>query len=632
LVKDPEDRYQTAKDLRYELKELKQEVESGEVLEGAVTTVRAGPKKRTFVAVVATAIVTVVAAIAVTYLAVRPDQETSEAPVAIEGTFTRLTSLPGEELFPSLSPDGDNVVYASREAGNWDICLKRVGGERVINLTEDSPADDTQPAFSPDGEQIVFRSERSGGGIFVMGATGESVKRLTDFGYNPVWSPDGEEILCATESVVQPHNRYTISQLWAVNVASGEKRLVTEGDAVQAHWSPHGHRIAYWALPDEGGQRDVWTIPADGGEAVPVTNDTYVDWNPVWSPDGNYLYLSSDRGGSMNLWRVPIEEESGDVLGEPQPVTTGASASRHHLSVSRDGRRISYVELVETANLEKVAFDPSAGTTEGQPFSITRGSRKAYHPDSSHDGEWLTFFSWTEQEDICLIRTDGTDRRQLTDDLNKDRFPRWSPDGSRIAFQSNRSGSYQIWTIHPDGSGLRQITKATGTDLTDPVWSPEGSLMAYNDLDNRTSYICQLGKPSEEQTPEELPPLGEEGEAFAVVSWSADGKWLAGYLITVAGTSGGIAIYNLKSRQYRRLTDFGYEPAWLSDSRRLLFSDDADKIFVLDSESGRVGEVLSLSPDYVGGFSISHDNRWIYFSREKAEADIWMLTLNEEQK
>jgi len=72
-----------------------------------------------------------------------------------------------------------------------------VGGKNPIHLTKDSPDDDTQPAFSPDGERIAFRSERDGGGLFVMGATGESAKRLTDFGYHPAWSPDGQEIACA---------------------------------------------------------------------------------------------------------------------------------------------------------------------------------------------------------------------------------------------------------------------------------------------------------------------------------------------------------------------------------------------------------------------------------------------------
>jgi len=69
------------------------------------------------------------------------------------------------ELFPSLSPDGQSIVYARQEAGNWNIYLKRVEGERAINLTEDSPADDTMPAYSPDGRQIAFQSSRDGEGV-----------------------------------------------------------------------------------------------------------------------------------------------------------------------------------------------------------------------------------------------------------------------------------------------------------------------------------------------------------------------------------------------------------------------------------------------------------------------------------
>ncbi len=83
--------------------------------------------------------------------------------------------------------------------------------------------------------------------------------------------------------------------------------MLFNGDAVQPEWSPHGHRIAYWAVnsPDRNkSQRDIWTIPATGGPAVSVTNDAAVDWNPVWAPDGGSLYFASDRGGSMNLWRM----------------------------------------------------------------------------------------------------------------------------------------------------------------------------------------------------------------------------------------------------------------------------------------------------------------------------------------
>ena len=92
------------------------------------------------------------------------------------GNFTQLTDYQGKETFPSLSPDGSFFVYAKAVGGHSDIFLQRAGG-KPLNLTADSPADETQPAFSPDGQQIAFRSERDGGGIFLMGATGESVRR-----------------------------------------------------------------------------------------------------------------------------------------------------------------------------------------------------------------------------------------------------------------------------------------------------------------------------------------------------------------------------------------------------------------------------------------------------------------------
>lgn len=541
------------------------------------------------------------------------------APAARQPSFTQLTDLPGQELFPSLSPDAKSFIYASRAAGKWDIYLQRVGGKNAINLTKDSLGNSTEPAFSPDGDRIAFHSDRGApsgpGGIFVMGALGESVRRLTDFGFNPAWSPDGRQIVCATENTqIAPEDRATVSQLWTVDVATGQKRLLFQGDAVQPHWSPHGYRIAYWA--QQAGQRDIFTVRADAGPSekpVPVTSDPPLDWNPVWSPDGKYLYFSSNRGGSMNLWRAPIDEPSGKVLGPPEPVTTPSPYSGH-INISRDGRRLVYVQQALSRNIESIAFDPSTEKVAGERVAVTKGS----YADLSPDGKSLVFSTFgQQQEDIFVIGVDGKGLRQLTDDPHRDRYPRWSPDGKRIAFYSNRSGKYEVWTIGVDGSGLQQLTASPSDSVRYPVWSPDGARLAFSD--GTDSFIIDTGKPWKEQSPQALPA------GFIAWSWSPDGRKIAGNKPD-GGSSAGIGIYSLDSRGVEWMTDRGRRPVWLSDNRRLLFGD-GDKIKLFDSQSRKVREILSVAPNSLSSPSISRDDRRIYFTVAVAEADIWLMSL-----
>ena len=563
---------------------------------------------------------------AVWYLLSRPRSGTREAPATLRNsTFTQLTDQAGPEYFPSISPDGKSLVYASYASGNWDIYFQRVGGKNSVNLTKDSTAGDTQPAFSPDGERIAFRSEREGGGIFVMGATGESVKRLTDFGFNPAWSPDRKEIAYGEESIViNPAMRWSSnSRIWAVSVATGEKRLVvTEG--TQPNWSPHGHRIALCGRLKPGGRRDIHTIPAGGGEPVEVTKDPAMDWNPVWSPDGKYLYFASDRGGSMNLWRVPIEENSGKVLGQPEAVTTPSPYSGH-VSFSRDGKRIVYAQIISRANLQQIGFDPRLEAVTGQPVWITQGSRWANTPDLSPDGEWLAFDSQgSQQDDLFVIRRDGTSLRQLTDDIQRDRKPYWSPDGKRLAFFSNRGGKWEIWIIDSDGSGLQQLTD-TPKEVTNAVWSPDGTRLAYRNYGSSPSII-EIGMQGRDQSPVVLPSISDLSDWFPW-SWSADGRKLAGFRVGVAGPE-GISVYSLESQQFEKVTDFGLRPIWLSDSRRMLFQDLQARLYLLESRSKKVREVLSGTPNDPGnGVTISRDDRQIYFSLVTTEADIWLMNL-----
>src|SRR5262245_54939741 len=627
LRKEREDRYQVIKDMLVDLKDLKRELErAAETGPGRLLDERRGGRAAwsRWRAPGAVALVAMAVLAAVLYWRLGSRAGVKEAAPLKNASFTQLTNQAGPEYFPSLSPDGKLLVYASPAAGNWDIYSQRVGGKNTINLTRDSSTDDTQPAFSPDGERIAFRSEREGGGIFLMGATGENVSRLTDFGFNPAWAPGGKEIACADESmVINPYNRLrSNSRICALNSATGKNRLVLPADATQPNWSPNGHRIALCGRRLPLGHRDIWTIPAGGGEPVEVTKDPAMDWNPVWSPDGKYLYFLSDRSGSMNLWRVPVEENSGKALGQAEAVTT-PSPFTGHLSFSRDGKRIAYAQIVSRANLQRVEFDPGRETVTGQPVWITQGSRWANTPDLSPDGEWLAFDSQGsgQQEDLFVIRRDGASLRQLTDDIGRDRKPYWSPDGKRLVFFSNRGRKWEIWVIKADGGGLQQLTD-TPDEVTNAVWAPDGTRLAYRNRSGVPSII-EIGKSWREQSPEALPSISDLNDWYPW-SWSPDGRKLAGFRVGANGPE-GVSVYSLESKQFEKLTNFGRRPVWLSDSRRMMFQDLRAKLYLLDSRSKKVREILSVAPHELGnGVTVSRDGRLIYYSLITTEADIWL--------
>lgn len=615
LAKDPSRRYQSAIDLRNDLEDVQAQLTAPSALPAGVRS--AGTAWR--VGAIAAGVAVAGAAAILVYYGTRGAGGGGSAPRA---TFTQLTSQPAAELYPSLSPDGKWVVYGGEGDGHRDIFLQSTTGQTPINLTKDSPADDDQPAFSPDGERIAFRSSRDGGGIFVMGRTGEAVRRVTRGGFNPAWSPDGTQ-LAYTEvgTELKPQNAEQRGHLMVVAVDGGTPRTLQEESVMQPRWSPNGRRIALSTGRNQiAGSSNIATVSAAGGDFVGVTSDSFLNWNPIWAPAGDYLYYVSNRGGSMNVWRVAIDQDSGRPRGEPQPITSPAGFAAH-LSISADGRRLAYSAVLETQNIHRLRLDARRGEFSGEPEPITTGSRHWANPDPSPDGASVVFYSQVGPEgDLYVARTDGSGViRQLTADTATDRVPRWSPDGTWIAMFSDRSGDLDVWVIRADGSDLRQVMRGGVV-----AWSPDGKLMAATrDRAQGTSIIDPHAPPDAQKA---VPvPLGPSDPGFVANSWSPDGRRIAGMH---GYTTPGIVIYSLAARTLERVTEAGEWPVWLPDSRRALFVTRRGREFhIVDTVTRETRMVYAVTRDTLGPPRLNRDGTVAFFSRRVTEADVWLVDL-----
>jgi serine/threonine protein kinase/dipeptidyl aminopeptidase/acylaminoacyl peptidase len=650
LEKDRDLRFQSADELRAALKQLKRELDSAPA--HALNSDSSGENDLVQTAsprlwlnaknVVAVAVALAIIGLVAWWFWLSNKDEPSPW---LNAYSSQITDFPGEERFASLSPDGKSVFYSRRVQGQTDIFWQRIGSGNPTNLTAGNDSNDEQPACSPTGASVVFRSERNGGGLFVMSASGENVQRIVNFGHNPSWSPDEQHIVCGTDYTFNPKLPGVKSRVVIINIASRQQRVLVENeDASQPRWSPGGQRIAYYR-----NRRDIWTIGADGSDPRPVTDDDAVDWNPVWSSDGKYLYFASDRKAAASLWRVRIDQATGRTLGKPESVT-GPTAEVLQMDVARDGRRIVYVTRVQDANIKAIGFDPVKLAVTGEANAITQGTRPSGSPSLSPDGQWVAFHSLgAPQEDIWLKRADGIGAQtNLTNDAPIDRSPRWSPDGQHLAFVSFRSKPSQVWLMNPDGSDKRQLTFAE-SDCNTPFWSPNGRRIAWQltsaaEFGNearkrkRGTQIIETDKPWDQQTPVTLPDVNQAGDWFNAYHWSPDGKRLVG---TVAGLQGqevrarpGLFLYSFETNRYEKLTDFGQRPEWLADNRHILFTYAGkgqmaeQQVWLVDTQTKIVKYLITHPTQIISTLGLTRDNRRLFFTATDHQSDIHLLSLD----
>jgi Tol biopolymer transport system component len=204
------------------------------------------------------------------------------------GNVVRLTPNGGSDAWPTWSPDGQRLGFASDRSGNWDIWVINVDGSGLVNLTN-SPDDEQYPAWSPDGRQMAFTSGRSGNSdVWLMsvdeGLQGAGSANAVNLTQSPrkdryaMWSPDGTRIAFNT-------NRDGNQEIYVMNADGSDPTNVTNApDSAEglADWSPNGRRLALYS--DRPGNKDIFVVNLGGGDWTNVTNHRTDDEFCTWSP------------------------------------------------------------------------------------------------------------------------------------------------------------------------------------------------------------------------------------------------------------------------------------------------------------------------------------------------------------
>jgi Tol biopolymer transport system component len=389
-----------------------------------------------------------------------------------------LTSYPGAELSPTFSPDGSQVAFSwnGPQQDNFDIYVKLVGEGDAVRLTTD-PAPDGSPAWSPDGRQIAFVRE---GSVFVISPLGGPERKLADMQARKIaWTPDGKSLAISSES----EGRIRVALL---SLETRKTRFLTSppekeysfGDLYFAI-SPDGVNLAFARFP-EGGTAELWLAPMAGGTPRRLTETGSVIFGVAWSVNGQEVVYTEGQPWTATIWRRGIDR------------------SFSVKSVRVDG--------VEDGSLEPAIAGHLHGDTQ----------RLAYERVVLDTNIWAINIEESPSKAVQLIAS-----------TRRDADPQFSPDGRRLAFASDRSGSRQIWIADADGSNQTQLTSFTSSNFgfaNAPRWSPDGKQIAFMALveGHRDIYVIPAeGGPHRRLTTE--PSL--EGRP----SWSQNGRWIYFY-------------------------------------------------------------------------------------------------------
>ena len=437
-----------------------------------------------------------------------------------------VTSEPGIEWQPAISPDGKEVAYVAGPIDGQELVIRSAvnataGGETRLA----DPAWSTWlPRWSPDGEFVRFlacpRASSPWSGVCAWkerGRLGGPVRPVTvpRNSWTAAWSPDGATIA------------YSIhDSIFSAPSSGGDARLLAvhrERPGFFLHslaWSPDGRRLAYvsgnmyWLASGYVAESSIWVVDAQGGAPAHVTGEEFLNLSPVWL-DNSHLLFVSNRGGPRGVYVVGVGRRGS--RGEPRSVLDASDV--HSITYSANAKRLAYVKLTLHQNIWSYPTAKPAPIPIGDGRHVTTGNQVVVSHDLSPDGRWLTYNSnLGGNANIYKLNLDGGAPVQITSAPGDEGGPVWSPDGTEIAFYDELG---QIFVIPAEGGVATPLTKGTGSGVA-PQWSPDGRHIAFMPSGNGPRELRFLGRDRVGGPWRETNRLPDA--KCQLLGWAADGR------------------------------------------------------------------------------------------------------------
>ncbi len=410
-----------------------------------------------------------------------------------------LTTYPGNEQQPSISPDGNQVAFAwdgGPSSGNgvvskdYDIYTKTLGSEDPVRLTS-NPADDLNPIWSPDGQTIAFlRVLADHGGELVLVPSGGGAEHTLatilvhdkEAAIGLTWSPDGQWIATSDSETVQSPMRLAL-----ISVGTGEKRKLayhsaSMEDDINPSFSPDGKYLAF-ARHISPVVADIYVLELSRErEVLPkilrVTNWNRLNRSPVWTEDGKeLLFIGDDPRFGYRIWRVPAFRRE-----EPRLVKEFGEDSSW-IALAAGGTRLVYAKRTFDTNIWRIGLPPAQ--TEGRRIAsattpIISTTRLDTNPQYSPDGTRIVYQSERSgMAELWVCKSDGSASHQVTRLNSKvSGYPRWSPDGKRIVFHSRPRGYANLFILDVETLAYHQLTSGAYNDFA-PSFSQDGKWIYF---------------------------------------------------------------------------------------------------------------------------------------------------------